>query len=320
MGVLEKGLVNTYKSQSTSKSINENKENEAEMTHENSYSIKDNCKEKSLSTQSDKKTTKNLAKTLQKDIRDMENVINQEGGKQELKLKDKFEKDVSQKDEESLNDCTKVGSGSTSKSKMSKKDKENLEKIESPSANTNECNIADTDSMKKSTVTNINNATKYIAAADPESDNNASMNDNENNKESDVGNQDSYKTRMIRTEEQETEIPSTTSNKQLLLSERNLKSAVTPESKTVKQDTYDANENKDANKEKESHKTIKPERKKKKTDSSVPKESGESIETLPDTNNDKMGKTLDRLDISSDSSVNKDPQKRNVNDFENTSQ
>merc|ERR1711915_622907 len=162
MGVLEKGLVNTYKSQSTSKSINENKENEAEMTHENSYSIKDNCKEKSLSTQSDKKTTKNLAKTLQKDIRDMENVINQEGGKQELKLKDKFEKDVSQKDEESLNDCTKVGSSSTSKSKMSKKDKENLEKIESPSANTNECNIADTDSMKKSTVANINNATKHI--------------------------------------------------------------------------------------------------------------------------------------------------------------
>merc|ERR1711915_855415 len=274
--LLEEGLVNTYKSQSTSKSINENKddtqimieeekkENEAEMTHENSYSIKDNCKEKSLSTQSDKKTTKNLAKTLQKDIRDMENVINQEGSKQELKLKDMFEKDVSQKDEESLNDCTKVGSSSTSKSKTSKKDKENLEKIESPSANTNECNIADTDSMKKSTVTNINNATKYIAAADPESDNNASMNDNENNKESDGGNQDSYKTRMIRTEEQETEIPTTTSNKQLLLSERNLKSAVTPESKTVKQDTYNANENKDGNKEKDSLKTIKPEQKKKK--------------------------------------------------------
>merc|ERR1711915_384807 len=325
--LLEEGLVNTYKSQSASKSINENKddtqimieeekkENEAEMTHENSYSIKDNCKEKSLLTQSDKKTTKNLAKTLQKDIRDMENVINQEGSKQELKLKDMFEKDVSQKDEESLNDCTKVGSSSTSKSKTSKKDKENLEKIESPIANTNECNIADTDSMKKSTVTNINNATKYIAAAAPESDNNASMNDNENNKESDVGNQDSYKT-----EEQETEIPSTTSNKQLLMSERNLKSTVTPESKTVKQDTYGANENKDANKEKESLKTIKPERKKKKNDSSVPKESGESIETLPDTNNDKVGKTLDRLDISSDSSVNKDPPKRNLNDFENTSQ
>merc|ERR1711915_640250 len=204
--LLEEGLVNTYKSQSTSKSINENKddtqimieeekkENEAEMTHENSYSIKDNCKEKNVSTQSDKKTTKNLAKTLQKDIRDMENVINQEGGRQELKLKDEFEKDVSQKDEESLNDCTKADSSSTGKSKMSKKDKENLEKIKSSSANTNECNIADTDSMKKSTVTNINNATKYIAAADPESDNNASMNDNENNKESDVGNQDSYKT------------------------------------------------------------------------------------------------------------------------------
>merc|ERR1711915_259794 len=125
--LLEERLVNTYKSQSTSKSINENKddtqimveeekkENEAEMTHENSYSIKDNCKEESLSTQSDKKTTKNLAKTLQQDIRDMENVINQEGGKQELKLKDMFEKDVSQKDEESLNECTKVGSSSTSK-------------------------------------------------------------------------------------------------------------------------------------------------------------------------------------------------------------
>merc|ERR1711915_803768 len=203
--LLEEGFVNTCKSQSTSKSNNENKddtqimvekekkENEAEMTHENSYSIKDNCKEKSLSTQSDKKTKKNLAKTLQKDIRDMENVIIQEGGKQELKLKDMFEKDVSQKDEESLNGCTKVGSSSTSKSKMSKKDKENLEKIESPSANTNECNIADTDSMKKSTVTNINNDT-----ADPGSDNNASMNDNENNKESDVGSQDSFKTRIIR--------------------------------------------------------------------------------------------------------------------------
>merc|ERR1712083_893866 len=126
----------------------------------------------------------------------------------------------------------------------------------------------------------------------------------------DGGNQVSYKTRMIRTEEQETEIPSTTSNKQLLLSERNLKSSVTPESKTVKQDTYDANENKDANKDEESLKTIKPERKKKKNDSSVPKESGESIETLPDTNNDKVGKTLDSLDISSDSSVIKDPPKR----------
>merc|ERR1719357_849752 len=125
---------------------------------------------------------------------------------------------------------------------------------------------------------------------------------------------------MIRTEEQKTEIPSTTSNKQLLMSERNRKSSVTPESKTVKQDTYDANENKDANKEKESLKTIKPERKKKKNDSSVPKESGESIETLPDTNNDKVGKTLDSLDISSDSSVNKDPPKRNLNDFENASQ
>merc|ERR1711915_686767 len=98
--LLEEGFVNTCKSQSTSKSNNENKddtqimvekekkENEAEMTHENSYSIKDNCKQKSLSTQSDKKTAKDLAKTLQKDIRDMENVINQEGGKQELKLKD----------------------------------------------------------------------------------------------------------------------------------------------------------------------------------------------------------------------------------------
>merc|ERR1711915_491737 len=70
----------------------------------------------------------------------------------------------------------------------------------------------------------------------------------------------------------------------------------------------------------ESLKTIKPERKKKKNNSSVSKESGESIETLPDTNNDKVGKTLDSLDISSDSSVNKDPPKRNLNDFENASQ
>merc|ERR1711915_708695 len=68
--LLEEGLVNTYKSQSTSKSINENKddtqkmieeekkENEAEMTHENSYSIKDNCKEKSLSTHQIKRQRK----------------------------------------------------------------------------------------------------------------------------------------------------------------------------------------------------------------------------------------------------------------------
>merc|ERR1711872_770075 len=144
----------------------------------------------------------------------------------------------------------------------------------SPSANTNECNMADNDSMKKSIAANINNATNYTATADPESDNNASMNDNENNKESDVGKQDSFKTSIIRTEQQETEIPSTTSkkksNKQLLLSERNLKSSVTPESKTVKQDANDADENEDANKDKDSIKTIKPERKKKKNDSSVP--------------------------------------------------